>query len=164
MSEFALRRAGLEDAEAMAELARTVAYRPETADGSQGYLVFQGTPEEYRERIAACPYTVVAVDAKGAATGYLLASYRDAFGVEREGYLLVDQICVGPAARGGGLAQRMLDRVTGEAGRRVVGAAIMHEPVRNERSLRFFTEKNGFRLVREFPEGNFRWGYYEREY
>jgi ribosomal protein S18 acetylase RimI-like enzyme len=148
----------------MAELSRSVAYRPEEADGSQGYLVFQGTPEEYRERIAACPYSVVAVDAKGAATGYLLASYRDAHGVEREGYLLVDQICVGPAARGGGLAQRMLDRVTAEAGGRTVGAAIMHAPVRNERSLRFFTEKNGFRLVREFPEGNFRWGYYEREY
>lgn len=164
MSEFTLRRAGAEDAEAMAELSRSVAYRPEEADGSQGYLVFQGTPEEYRERIAACPYSVVAVDAKGAATGYLLASYRDAFGVEREGYLLVDQICVGPAARGGGLAQRMLDRVTAEAGGRTVGAAIMHGPVRNERSLRFFTEKNGFRLVREFPEGNFRWGYYEREY
>ena len=148
----------------MAALSRSVAYRPETADEARGYLVFQGTPEEYRERIAACPYSVVAVDAKGAATGYLLASYRDAFGVEREGYLLVDQICVGPSARGSGLAQRMLDTVTTEAGRRVVGAAIMHAPVRNARSLRFFTEKNGFRLVREFPEGNFLWGYYEREY
>lgn len=159
-----MRRAELADAEAMAALSRSVAYRPETADEARGYLVFQGTPEEYRERIAACPYSVVAVDAKGAATGYLLASYRDAFGVEREGYLLVDQICVGPAARGSGLAQRMLDTVTTEAGRRVVGAAIMHAPVRNARSLRFFTEKNGFRLVREFPEGNFLWGYYEREY
>jgi len=40
----------------------------------------------------------------------------------------------------------------------------MHGPVRNLRSLRFFTEKNGFRLSHSYREKDFEWGHYERDY
>lgn len=163
MNGYNIRRVEAADGVLLAALARQVAYRPESADGSQGYLVFQGTPAEYAERIAASPYSVVAEGPDGPGA-YLLTSRQDAYGETHEGFVLVDQICVTPGAQGHGLAQQMLDRIRVETAARRVGALIMHGPVRNERSLRFFRTLNGFVLRDELPEKEFVWGYYEREY
>ena len=38
----------------------------------------------------------------------------------------------------------------------------MHAPVRNTRSIAFFRGNNGFSLVRELPDTDFTWGYYEK--
>lgn len=170
MSEYRILQARPEHAALLSEISRSVAYSPETADPSRGYLVYQGTPEEYAALLAACPASRVAVDADGRGAAFLLAKpgelVRDELPfVERhsaEEYLLVDQIGVAPWARGAGLAQALLDEVVAAAGRRVVGAVIMHEPIRNFRSLRFFTMKNGFAFTGSYREPEFEWGYYEK--
>lgn len=158
MSGYRIRPAVAADAVAFSALSRAVAYRPETADGGAGFLVFQGTPEEYTEKILANPHTMCAESASGEVEAYLLAV------LEPDNYLLVDQICVSAAARGAGLAQQMLDAAIASARPAVAGALIMHEPVRNVRSLRFFTVRNCFELKREVEDGKFVWGCYERKY
>jgi GNAT superfamily N-acetyltransferase len=154
----------------LSELSRTVAYSPETADASRGFLIYQGTPEEYAALLTVCTASRVAIDADGRGAAFLLAKpgeiVRDELPfVERyraEEYLLIDQIGVRPEARGAGLAQALLDAVVTAAARRVMGAVIMHAPVRNLRSLRFFTEKNGFSFAGSYREVEFEWGYYEK--
>jgi ribosomal protein S18 acetylase RimI-like enzyme len=83
-------------------------------------------------------------------------------GLPLEGYVLIDQIGVLPAYQGLGLAQKMLDAVAGRSGAARMGAMILHAPLRNARSLGFFTGRNGFVLVREAAEPPFVWGYYEK--
>lgn len=154
----------------LSEMSRAVAYSPETADPSRGFLIYQGTPEEYAALLTVCTASRVAIGPDGRGAAFLLAKpgelIRDEIPfLERhraEEYLLIDQIGVMPEARGAGLAQALLDEVVAVAGRRVVGAVIMHAPFRNLRSLRFFTEKNGFSFVGSFREAEFEWGYYEK--
>ncbi|HEU0123122.1 MAG TPA: GNAT family N-acetyltransferase [Bryobacteraceae bacterium] len=183
MTGYHIRTAVPADGPHLALISQSVAFRPETADPNQGFLVFQGTPDEYSFRLAACPDSVVAVGeddvpvafllatpgetiAEWAKRGWLAPGEQTAHVLRHEPavYLLVDQIGVSPHARREGLAQRMLDAVVVAAGRTVVGASIMHAPFRNLRSLRFFTEKNGFSLVMCYSEPEFEWGYYERKY
>lgn len=156
-----------------ATVAQTVRFQPDSARSTDGYLVHIATPEEYARRFAASAYSVVAVN-DGAVVGFL----RAVGGEEAElaphyaeltaphsldGYLLIDQIGLLPAYKGRGLAQQMLDAVIARSGARRLGAVIMHGPVRNARSLGFFTGRNGFSLVREFSEPPYDWGYYEKQ-
>lgn len=170
MSGYRIVPARPEHGAVLSELSRAVAYSPETADPWRGYLVCQGTAEEYAALLTVCTASRVAFDADGRGVAFLLAKpgeiVRDELPfVERhqaEEYLLIDQIGVRPEARGEGLAQALLDAVVTAAGRRVVSAVIMHAPVRNLRSLRFFTEKNGFSFAGSYREAEFKWGYYEK--
>ncbi len=162
--------------ELFAALSQSVAYRPGAADGSQGYLVFQGSPAEYAAKVTLAPDSVIAFDDAQQPAGFLLAARGTALaalGAEPlahmlrhppESYLLIDQIAVAPHARARGLAQQLLDAVLRSARPAIAGASIMHGPVRNRRSLRFFTEKNGFSLSLTYRENDFEWGYYERVY
>jgi len=180
MSDFRVVPARPAHAPDLSRISQSVAYVPGAADANQGYLVFQGTPVEYAIRLAACPHSVVAVRPDDTPVAFLLAmsgvvlsrwTSDDEAGpmqwIHRhtpETYLLVDQIGVAPEARSFGLAQQMLDAVIGAAQPKVVGASIMHSPLQNLRSTRFFTQKNGFSLIGTYPEEEFVWGYYEREY
>jgi ribosomal protein S18 acetylase RimI-like enzyme len=147
-----------EDGKEFCRISRSVAYVPGAADGRRGFLVFQGTAEEYAERIAGSPGSVIAYDAAGVPAGFLLTAR------EEPGGVLVDQIGVAPAAAGAGVAQMLLDMAVALTRPRVMRASILQEPVRNLRSIRFFSEKNGFRLQRTYREDGFVWGIYERHY
>jgi ribosomal protein S18 acetylase RimI-like enzyme len=154
-------------------VAEAVRFHPDSARSADGYLVHIATPEEYSRRFAASAYSVVAVD-DDAVVGFLRAVGSDEAELDPhyaeltapqtlDGYLLVDQIGLLPAYKGRGLAQQMLDAVIARSGARRLGAVIMHGPVRNARSLGFFTGRNGFSLVREFSEPPYDWGYYEKQ-
>lgn len=164
--------AGVEHGAGVAAVAEAVRFRPETARPADGYLVYVASPEEYARRMAGSAYSVVAVDG-GRVVGFLRAVGSGeadwsaehaamAGGLPLEGYVLIDQIGVLPAYQGLGLAQRMLDAVVGRSGALRLGAMILHAPLRNARSLGFFTGRNGFALVREVAEPPFVWGYYEK--
>jgi ribosomal protein S18 acetylase RimI-like enzyme len=155
-----------------AAVAESVRFHLDSARSTEGYLLHVVSAEEYARRFAASAYSVVAVD-EGEVVGFL----RAVGGEEAElspqyaeltaplpltGYLLIDQIGLLPAYKGKGLAQQMLDAVIARSGASRLGAVIMHGPVRNARSLGFFTGRNGFSLVRELSEPPFEWGYYEK--
>jgi ribosomal protein S18 acetylase RimI-like enzyme len=156
-----------------AAVAEAVRFDPASARSSEGYLVHIATGEEYSRRFAASAYSVVAVE-DGAVVGFLRAVGGEEAELTEEsaelaahlplpGFLLVDQIGLRPGYKGQGLAQRMLDAVVARSGATRIGAMIMHGPVRNARSLGFFTGRNGFSLVREIPDPPFVWGYYEKQ-
>ncbi|MFN9458248.1 MAG: GNAT family N-acetyltransferase [Acidobacteriota bacterium] len=156
----------------VAAVAEAVRFRPETARGSEGYLVYVASAAEYARRLGGSAYSVVAVE-EGRVVGFLraLGSGEADWSVEHgamagglplEGYVLIDQIGVLPAYQGLGLAQKMLDAVAGRSGAARMGAMILHAPLRNARSLGFFTGRKGFVLVREAAEPPFVWGYYEK--
>ncbi|MFO0503920.1 MAG: GNAT family N-acetyltransferase, partial [Acidobacteriota bacterium] len=153
-------------------VAVAVRFRRETAGGCEGYLVFVASAAESARRLGGSAYSVVAVE-EGRVVGFLraLGSGEADWSVEHgamagglplEGYVLIDQIGVLPAYQGLGLAQKMLDAVAGRSGAARMGAMILHAPLRNARSLGFFTGRNGFVLVREAAEPPFVWGYYEK--
>jgi GNAT superfamily N-acetyltransferase len=158
MSGYRVLKAMPEDGEAFSRISQSLAYVAGEADGRRGYLVYQGTAEEYAERIAASPGSVIVYDGGGLAAGYLLTA------LEAPGVVVVDQIAVAPSAAGAGLAQMLLDAAVALTTPRVVLASIMQEPVRNLRSIRFFTEKNGFSLQTTYSENGFVWGLYGRQY
>lgn len=183
MSTYHIRPAVPADGPHLAAISQSVAFSRQTADPNQGFLVFQGTPDEYAFRLSACPHSVVAVGEDDVPRAFLLATpgvtiadwakrgwvdtgehTAHILRHDPERYLLVDQIGVSPHARREGLAQRMFDAVMRAAEPAVVGASIMHAPLRNLRSIRFFTEKNGFSLVMTYSEPEFQWGYYEKKY
>ena len=72
---------------------------------------------------------VVGLNASGRPAGFVT--------VDREGYL--DQLCVAPEARGGGLARELLD----EAKRRAPGGLRLKVNADNSRARRFY-EREGF--------------------
>ncbi len=155
-----------------AAVAEAVRFQPESARSADGYLVYIATAEEYSRRFASSAYSVVAVE-DGVVVGFLRAvggeegeftpeSAELASHLPLEGYVLVDQIGLRPDYKGKGLAQAMLDAVVARSRAQRLGAVIMHGPVRNARSLGFFTGRNGFSLVRELSDPPFVWGYYEK--
>ncbi len=155
-----------------AAVGEVVRFQAKSAQPADGYLVFVGTSEEYARRFGASAYSVVAVD-DGRVVGFLRAvggeeedltpeSANLANHLPLPGYVLIDQIGLLPEYKGHGLAQAMLDAVVTQSGATRMGAVIMHGPVRNARSLGFFTGRNGFSLVRELTDPPFVWGYYEK--
>lgn len=153
-------------------VAESVRFAPSSARSADGYLVHIGTAEEYAQRFAASAYSVVAID-DGVVVGFLRAvggeeadlsaeSAELASHLPLEGYVHIDQIGLLPGYKGKGLAQAMLQAVIARSGAGRLGAVIMHAPVRNSRSLGFFTGSNGFSLILEFSDPPFVWGYYEK--
>ena len=164
--------AGGQHGAGVAAVAEAVRFCPETARSADGYLVYVASAEEYARRLAESAYSVVAVD-DGRVVGFLRAVGSEEPGWSAEyaevaghlplaGYVLIDQIGVLPEYKGQGVAQAMFDAVVARSGVRRLGAMIMHGPVRNARSLGFFTGRNGFSLVGEVVEAPYVWGYYER--
>lgn len=153
-------------------VADAVRFQPDSASSADGYLVYVADAEEYSRRFASSAYSVVAVD--DGRVGFFL---RAVAGEESEltpesaalarhlplpGYVLVDQIGLLPAYKGRGLAQAMLDAGVSRSQPKRLGAVILHAPLRNARSISFFSGRNGFSLVRELPDPDFTWGYYEK--
>lgn len=170
---IAVRPAGVDDAEAIAAIAESVRFGdPAAANPDRGYLVNVLTAEEYRDWIAMARWSVVALDGD-TVVGFLLASDgEDLAGSQdpgaalaarqgTEGLVFVDQIGVADAGRGQGVAQRMLDAIKDGALPRRMAATIMHGPVRNQRSITFFENRNGFRLMTEAEKAGYVWGVYE---
>jgi len=168
-----IRRAVVQDAEAIAAIAESVRYREGDAIPAHGYLVFVGTPQEYATRLADISTSFVA-ELDGKVIAFLLSSFSSGntatqiiddevqtriFG---EDALLIDQIGVSPDARGLGAGSLMLERTFSAAKPTRATACIMHWPLRNERSIGFFAGRCGFRCIGEYDEGNgFLWGIYE---
>ena len=169
-----IRLARIEDAEAVAEIAESVRYRSGEADATCGYLVYVGTPSEYRARIADSGICYVAEE-ENRVVAFLLMSRTGAvntathLGVgavaERmfaEDALLVDQIGVGPQARSRGFGPAMYQRMLEDLKPHRITASIMHFPLRNEKSIGFFARTNGWKCIGEYSEGDaFLWGMYE---
>ena len=153
-------------------VADAVRFHPDSARSADGYLVFIADPDEYTRRFAASAYSVVAVDDRRV-VGFLRAVAGEELELTPEsaalashlplpGYILIDQIGLFPAYKGHGLAQAMLDSVISRSQPKRLGAVIMHAPLRNARSIAFFTSRNGFSLIRELSDPDFTWGYYEQ--
>ncbi len=153
-------------------VADAVRFHPDSARSADGYLVYVADPEEYARRFAASAASVVAVE-DGRVVGFLRAVAGEESELTPEsaalathlplpGYVLVDQIGLLPEYKGQGLAQSMLNAVIAKTKPERLGAVIMHAPLRNTRSIGFFTLRNGFSLVRELSDNYFTWGYYEK--
>jgi GNAT superfamily N-acetyltransferase/uncharacterized damage-inducible protein DinB len=157
----------------MSAVARSLQFHPGLANPDCGYLVYVGTPEDYARRLRGGAVGYAAVDG-GALAGYLLmsqsasgtATHADSDAVRERifsgGGWLVDQIGLRPGLRGRGLGQALLRRFVADFGPERMTAVIMHGPMRNERSLRFFAEQFGFRCIGEYSEGDgMYWGIHE---
>jgi len=169
-----IRKAAAADATAIAAIAESVRYRKGEADPNRGYLVFVGTFEEYSARLSGNNTSYVA-ELNGDVVAFLLTSYSSedtathTEGAEvmelifGKGALLVDQIGVSPMARGQGAAPLLFERMLADLQPNRITACIMHQPLRNERSIGFFTGRFGFHCIAEYHEGDgFLWGIYER--
>jgi ribosomal protein S18 acetylase RimI-like enzyme len=154
---FRLRRATATDGAAVAGIAEAVRYRPESADGAQGYLVYLRTAEGYASLFSLPEIAAwIAEDECGRALGFLWCDRRG------EGEWHLEQIGIHPEARGLGVAAALHQRMLEELRPARLECEIMHEPLRNERSRGFFL-KQGWRWVGEKADGPFVWGQYARE-
>lgn len=154
---FRLRRATATDGAAVAGIAEAVRYRPESADGKQGYLVHVRTADGYASLFRLPEISAwIAEDESGRALGFLWCDRRG------EGEWHLEQIGIHPEARGLGIAAALHERMLEELRPARLECEIMHEPLRNERSRGFFL-KQGWRCVGEKADGAFVWGRYARE-
>lgn len=161
-----VRHATPDDAAAIADIAAEARFTP----GRTGLLNIL-TAEQYAQRLESCPHSFLAIDAAGAPLAFLIAAAENARAIEpaldgvpqaaSPGYLLIDQIAVSPQARGLGAARKLYDAAIAGAKPRLVSALIMHAPLRNERSIHFFTTRAGMMLQSEIPQPPYLWGYYE---
>lgn len=168
-----IRPARPNDAPDIAAIAESVRFHRFTADPARGFLVYVGEPEDYAARIQLNPSNLVA-EVDGAIAGFLFfttdmantATHADlpevqslVFGPDTT---LIDQIGIAPEARGQGIAPALFARMRDSLQPRRLTAAIMHGPMRNERSIGFFAGRNGFRCAGEYQDGlGFLWGVYE---
>lgn len=148
-----IRPATPDDAAGIARVAEALRYRPDTADGSLGYLVNVHSAEEYRRRIEQAECALVACSPEGIA-GFLLMT-------RWHSHHLLDQMAVLPAMTGQGIGQRLYEALLEALKPQHMIAEVMHHPVLNQRSRDFFAKRNGWALVREVPEREFLWGLYE---
>ncbi len=168
-----IRKLVVDDAAELSAIAESVRFAPPTADARQGYLVYVGTPEEYAARLAGASTGYLALW-HGEAVGYLLVSPSagdTATHAGSEAVLervfggdtwLVDQIGIRGEGKGKGIGAAMLERFFGGIKPKRATAVIMHGPMRNERSIGFFSGKHGFRCIGEYSEGDgMFWGIYE---
>ncbi len=168
-----IRPLSVADAPYLSAIAESVRYREGAADPRSGYLVYVGKPDEYAARIAANPHSFLAL-LDGHPAGYILTaadpqgSATQASGdavqarIFGNGALLVDQIGIRPHARGHGIAAQLYQRLLAEAKPTRLTASIMHGPLLNQRSVSFFSGKQGWKCIGEFSEGyGFLWGIYE---
>lgn len=168
-----IRKATPADAAAISAIAESLRYKAGEAVPSKGFLVFVGTPEQYAARLTANDTSFVA-ELNGKVVAFLLtaaspgdtATHAEDEEVIRRTFegsaLLVDQIGVSAEAKGQGSAAQLLDAVLTHVKPSRMTASIMHWPLRNDRSIGFFSGKNGFRCIGEYHEGNgFLWGIYE---
>jgi GNAT superfamily N-acetyltransferase len=88
------------------------------------------------------------------------SGYSYAFAQADPDCVLLDQIAVSPSHRKLGVAARLYDAFAAACGSRPVVLDIAHAPVANLSSLRFFRDKRGYRLLREFPSGGLLYGVY----
>lgn len=150
---------------------------PEDLNAGQGFLLNLHPEEEYARRIEASPNCVVA-ETEGVVAGFITAypietcrpwiDARDvtyAYILEQAGPedLLLDQIGVLPEFIGRQVAASLYREFERSASGRAVWLDIVHGPVRNQRSVRFFHERFGFRLVREMSGGPLRFGVYRKD-
>lgn len=168
-----IRRARVEDAQAISRIAESVRFNPESADPKRGYLVFVGKPEEYAARLAGNECSYVAVE-NGEVVAFLLAmptaenaaTHVVSDGAEAllfgGGAVLVDQIGVDLNSRGKGVGAAMYSRLLEEHHPARMTASVMHGPVKNLRSAGFFSGRCGWKCIGEYTEGfGLMWGIYE---
>ncbi len=179
---FEITRAVSSDAPAIAAVAEAVRFAGGGAASasSTGFLVHVQSASVYQRRLEASDLFFVARDGErligflGAYRRTAIAGLRDTMSHEDElvdlvlqddaaDSVLVDQIAVLPDYAGQGVAQALLDRLRNAAPQARCYAAIAHAPVRNLRSLAFFTRKNGWCQLCESREGSLVWGLYTSE-
>lgn len=149
-----------------------------TEESDRGFLVWPQSPETYRERLDLSEHFLVA-RAEDKVVGFLMAysrpvlqelqrgmTYEDnilSFALSRGGQdiIFIDQIAVVPTAARRGVASRMLDHLGRGAPNAHLIAGIIHKPVRNTASIRFF-QTHGSGFVCEVEQGEWTLGMYER--
>jgi ribosomal protein S18 acetylase RimI-like enzyme len=161
------------DAPAIAEIAESVRFRPDTANPAQGYLVYIGSPEDYRQRLLGNQSSfgawhedhLIAFLLTSPASGNTATKAADPviykYFFDQNAWL-IDQIAVRPASRGLGAAPALLRHFFDVVRPPRATASIMHAPYRNLRSIGFFQDRFGFTNIAEYTEGDgFHWGIYE---
>jgi len=172
---IAVRRAAAADGAHMHALTASVrpARVPEDMDPAAGFLMSLHPAETYSRRAAASHLCFVAESASGLA-GFLTAypaslcacwyppdsGYARAMAEAGPDSVLLDQIAVSPAHRKLGVATRLYDAFAAACGPRPVVLDILHAPVANLSSLRFFRDQRGYRLLRESASSGFVYGLY----
>jgi GNAT superfamily N-acetyltransferase len=165
------------DAAAIHHIAETVRFRPASARSEDGYLVHVRSVEEYATLLAQSGHCFV-YESDADVHGFLIALRGDWLArsgsctddastamMLREGsagLLLIDQIGLLPLAAGKGVAQQLLAAALASGTFHRATAAIMHQPVRNARSIGFFHGRQGFALLGESAEPPYVWGIYEK--
>jgi ribosomal protein S18 acetylase RimI-like enzyme len=156
-AQFEVRRAAPPDAGFIAGIADSVRFRPGEADANRGYLVYIDSPAGYAERLSQTDGAAwLVLDAAGHALGFVLCKLQEG------GAWYVDQIGIHPTARGLGIGPALLQAAIGELKPGRMECHIMHAPLRNERSRKFFTSQ-GWREVAEEEDPPFVWGRYAWE-
>jgi GNAT superfamily N-acetyltransferase len=153
---------------------------PEDLNGETGFLVTHHTSATYDERLALSSLGFVA-EASGRIVGFLLAYPRKVFApwveaarIADPGYayildtggpdvVLLDQIGVLPEWRRLGTAPRLYEAFAAAATSHPVMLDIVHAPVLNKRSVSFFCDRLGYRLMGEFPGRVLTTGIYRKD-
>lgn len=171
-----IRRALPSDAVPMHRVATTLQLEGRDLQLAQetGFFLFVGTPEHYRNTLTASPYCWVAMDDENC-IGFLttmtasgVAKFpkpksRELFSKDGKFPLVLEQIGVLPDWQRRGVGQALLDTLLQECPEPRIVSTIIHQPVRNTRSIQFLVEKNGWKPWREVRTEKRVWGFYEWE-
>lgn len=166
--------AQVEDAPAIARIARSLLLegRDLTYAETHGFFIFAGTTDHYAKMIRESRYCYVAKD-DGQCIGFIttrepagVASLkpspsRDLFLEDGEFPLVLEQIGVLPEWQDRGVGQALLDHLVNSTTHPRITATLVVGPIRNERSVRFFGEKNGWVLRRQAKAAARVWNFYE---
>jgi GNAT superfamily N-acetyltransferase len=169
-----IKPATVQDAEAMNRIARTL--RLEGRDlqhaEEEGFFLYVGGVEDYRKTIRESAYCYSAFVDSGC-VGFLttvspesLAALppgrnRDVFLDKGDFPLLIEQVGVLPEHQNRGIGRALLDTAIENAPVSRLVATLVHAPVCNQRSLRFFSKQHGWRLWKEVTTSRRQWGFYE---
>ena len=170
-----IRRATEADAEAVRAVAETGSAEK---SGERGFLVHVQTAAEYAVRSRVASHFYVAEEDAGI-VGFLLAADARSLRLMREGMVGEDDVIDHVLERGGErmvyldqiavrtdrqrrrLGNQLFRQLVRDTAGSTLTGAILHEPIRNEASIRFFA-REGFRCTGEVREADLIWGIYER--
>jgi ribosomal protein S18 acetylase RimI-like enzyme len=136
-------------------------------EAERGFLYFVKTAEEYRQRIKLSKFFLVAKNDNGKIIGFIIAHDRRALrklqtllpheypiqyvlAQHNIDVVYIEQLAVNAANQHEGVAQQMYDMLLQKEPHAKFFAAILHKPVPNNHSVRFFVDKNGWRLAERF--------------
>ncbi len=138
----------------------------------EGFFLYAGGVEDYRKTIRESPHCYAAFE-ENRCVGFLttvtpesLAALpagknRDVFQDQGEFPLLVEQVGVLPDFQNRGIGRALVEAMIENAPVTRIVVTLVHAPVCNQRSLRFFSRERGWRRWKEVTTSRRQWGFYE---